>query len=91
MSDKRKTSVILIKNKDDKYNRDTFDKIKLFAKKNPCINFFYVNNTDKNIDFLKKKFPQYLEDVTNYPKMIVVKDDQSKLYQMNNLLSFTKP
>jgi hypothetical protein len=78
--DKKRPKCILIKNKDEEYNRDVWEKIQNLAVMNPKIDFLHVYNTESNWNFLKEKLK--FKDNTNLPQIIILpnEDNQDAIY-----------
>lgn len=78
---KRHTHIILIKNKDEVYNRDTMKRMRELAKmnlQNKNVKFYHMYNTEKNMEFLENKLSEEKENTTtsdpskeNYSKQTI--------------------
>ena len=66
LRDTNSKNIILIKNKDEKYNRNSMKRFRKLAELNKDIKFYRMYNTENNMEFLNKKyelsntFPQVL-------------------------------
>jgi hypothetical protein len=90
MTKSNKTKIILVKNKDEKYNRNAIDKLEELAKENPNVEFFHMFNTEKNIEFLNKKYNnRELVEIKNYPQLLILKDDKLSVFPEKIFLKYS--
>ena len=75
-------NVVLIKNKDNKYNLDTMDKIERLAHLNKItktgINFYHMHNSEENLAYLVHRYGEGYRNLINlnYPLLIVIRNDK---------------
>lgn len=81
-----KIKIVLIKNKDEKYNRNVMKKVEELAEKHKDIAFFHMYNTDTNTNLLQEKYDLSFD---NYPQMVILKDDKNWVFPLNLLLKYS--
>jgi thiol-disulfide isomerase/thioredoxin len=85
-----KPKIILVKNKDEKFNRNAIDRLEELAKENPNVEFFHMYDTEKNIEFLNKKFNQgELAEIKNYPQLLILKDNKLSVFPDKIFLKYS--
>ncbi len=88
--DKTRFKCLLIKNKEEKLNRDVLNKIQVLAELNPEVDFLHVFNTEANLSFLKEKLN--IPDQTPFPQLIILPIDQDQnlvYFPSETLLKFS--
>lgn len=81
-------SLILIKNVDETYNRETLKKFESLALKNVDLKFYHMYNTDKNIEYLKSRFDIDADNIS-FPQLLIIKDKRHWLFPNTILLKYS--
>ncbi len=85
-----KPKIILVRNKDDKYNRLAMQRVEERAMKNQNIDFFHMYNTEKNLEFLNKKFTEgEFTEIKNYPQLLILKEGKLKVLSDKLFLKYS--
>ena len=69
---KKNKKIILIFDKDQKFNRNVFDKVEELANRNKEIDYYYMINTNENTGFIKQRFNL---EFSNFPQIIILQDE----------------
>jgi hypothetical protein len=83
--------IILVKNTDEKFNRNSLKRLENLAKMNKNIRFYYMYNTVENINYLKEKFKN-IGDIlsnSNSPHLLLIKDNQISFVPQEVFLKYS--
>lgn len=85
IKDDKELKIILIKNSQEKYNRNIVSKLEKFAKSDEKQQIYYIDNSQKNLEFLNERFDVKFD---NYPQLILLKGNKNWVFPVELLLSY---